>query len=105
MTLRDRICVIWNYGKALFLVGVVFNILCTIFLARSFSYTGLVDSFILKAIVTVLSIFLVSQFQARDSIFFYINLGYSRRKLLTCILVTDFIILAVLLTIVLLLNG
>ena len=105
MTLRDRAYVTWNYGRALFLVGGMFNVLCTLFLTRSFSYTGLVDSFILKAVVTVLSIFLVRQFQARDSIFFYINLGFSRRKLLTCIIVADYLILAVLLTIVLLVNG
>lgn len=105
MTLRDHIFITWNYGKGLFLIGGVYNVMCAMLLARSFSYTGFVDAFILKALVTVVSLYLLKQFQARDSIFFYINLGLSRRKLLIRVLMTDFIILAVLLTIILLLNG
>ena len=105
MTLRDRISITWNYGKGLFLIGGVYNVMCTLLIARSFSYTGFVDSFILKALVTVVSLYLLRQFQTRDAIFFYINLGLSRRKLLISVLVTDFLVLAVLLTIVLLLNG
>ena len=105
MTLRDRISITWNYGKGLFLIGGVYNVMCTLLLARSFSYTGFVDSFIFKALVTVVSLYLLRQFQTRDAILFYINLGLSRRKLLISVLVTDFLVLAVLLTIVLLLNG
>lgn len=105
MMLRDRIFITWNYGKGLFLIGGVYNVMCVLLLARSFSYTGFVDAFILKALVTVVSLYLIKQFQARDAIFFYINLGLSRRKLLIRVLVTDFLILAVLLTIVLMLNG
>ena len=105
MTLRDRISITWNYGKGLFLIGGVYNVMCTLLIARSFSYTGFVDSFILKALVTVVSLYLLRQFQTRDAILFYINLGLSRRKLLISVLVTDFLVLAVLLTIVLLLNG
>jgi hypothetical protein len=105
MTLRDQISITWNYGKGLFLIGGVYNVMCTMLLARSFSYAGFVDAFILKVLVTVVSLYLIKQFKARDSIFFFINLGLSRRKLLIRVLTTDFIILAVLLTIVLLLNG
>ena len=105
MTLRDQISITWNYGKGLFLIGGVYNVMCTMLLARSFSYTGFVDAFILKVLVTAVSLFLIKQFKARDVIFFYINLGLSKRKLLIRVLATDFIVLAILLTIVLLLNG
>ena len=105
MTLRDHISITWNYGKGLFLIGSVYNVMCALLLSRSFSYTGFVDAFILKALVTVISLYLIKQFQARDAIFFYINLGLSRRKLLIRVFATDFIILAVLLTVILLLNG
>ena len=105
MTFRDRISLIWNYGKWLFLIGGVYNVVCAFFLSRSFSYAGFVDSFILKALLTVVSLYLIKQFQARDAVFFYINLGLSRRKMLVSVLLVDFLILAILLTVILLLNG
>jgi hypothetical protein len=48
---------------------------------------------------------LTRQFQNRDAIFFYINLGLSRRKLQLSVLVIDYLVLAILLTSVLLLHG
>ena len=43
--------------------------------------------------------YLVKQFCDRDAIFFYINLGFSRRKLLISVIVIDFLALALLMAI------
>jgi hypothetical protein len=48
---------------------------------------------------------LVRQFRDRDAIFFYINLGLSRRKLQLSVLLVDFLFLAILLTTVMLIHG
>ena len=45
------------------------------------------------------------QVRDRDAIFFYINLGFSRRKLQLSVLLIDYLVLAILLTSVLLLHG
>ena len=45
------------------------------------------------------------QFRDRDAIFFYINLGLSRRKLLVSVILIDFLALAILMGIMFLLNG
>lgn len=45
------------------------------------------------------------EFRERDAVFFYINLGLSRRKLQLSVLLVDFFTLAILLTAVLLLYG
>ena len=105
MTLRDHIFLTWNYGKAPLLVGGVYNLFCTYLLANGFSYTFFVDAFILKAILVAITLYLVKQFRDRDAVFFYINLGLSRRKMLTLVVLADFLALAILLTIVLLCNG
>lgn len=105
MTLRDRISLTWRYGKVIFLIGVVYNLVCARFQAGGFSYTFLVDSFIIKAVVTAITVYLVKQFRDRDAIFFYINLGLSRRKLLTSVILIDFLALAVLMTIIFFIYG
>jgi len=64
-----------------------------------------VDAFILKAIVSALTYYLTKQFQNRDAIFFYINLGLSRRKLQLSVVLIDYLTLAILFTTLLLLNG
>lgn len=104
MSLRDRIYITWNFGKLQFIIGAIYNIVCTIMLAGAFSYAGFVDSFILKAVVSAITIYLVRQFQARDAIFFYINLGLSRSKLQVSVLLADFLILALCVTTVMLFN-
>ena len=45
------------------------------------------------------------QFRDRDAIFFYINLGLSRRKLLVSVILIDFLALAILMGIMFLING
>ena len=63
------------------------------------------DSFILKVALLAITMYLVKQFRDRDAIFFYINLGLSRRKLLISVILIDFLSLAVLMAIVYLIYG
>ena len=105
MTLHDYISLTWRYGKIQFLVGAVYNLFCAALLAGEVSYAFFVDAFIIKALITAVTLYLVRQFRGRDDIFFYINLGLSRRKLQTSIILVDFLMLAVPLTIVLLIYG
>ena len=70
-----------------------------------FSYTFMVDSFILKGVLMAITLNLVKQFRDRDAIFFYINLGLSRRKLLISVVLIDFLSLAVLMAIMHLIYG
>ena len=91
MTLRDRLSLTWRYGKGIFLIGAVYNLVCAGFQSGGFSYAFMVDSFIIKAVITAITLFLVKQFRDRDAIFFYINLGLSRRKLLTSVILIDFL--------------
>ena len=105
MTLRNRISLIWRYGKAQLLVGTVYNMFCTGLLANGVSYSFFVDCFILKALLTAITLYLAKQFRDRDAIFFYINLGLSRRKLQISVVLADFLVLALLLTSVLVFHG
>ena len=105
MTLRDRISLTWRYGKVLFLIGAVYNLVCAGFQSGGFSYTFMVDSFIIKTVVIAITLFLMKQFSDRDAIFFYINLGLSRRKLLASVIVIDFLVLAILMAIMHLIYG
>ncbi|MBO5563178.1 MAG: hypothetical protein J5939_05655 [Bacteroidales bacterium] len=79
--------------------------MCAGFQAGGFSYTFMVDSFIIKAVVTVITVYLVMRFRDRDSIFFYINLGLTRRKLLTSVILADFLALAILMALMHLIYG
>ena len=65
----------------------------------------MVDSFILKGVLLAITLYLVKQFRDRDAIFFYINLGLSRRKLLISVVLIDFLSLAVLMAIIYLMYG
>lgn len=105
MTIRDRISLTWRYGKGVFLLGGVFNLVCAKLQADGFSYAFMVDSFIIKAVLTAITVYLMEQFRGRDAIFFYINLGLSRRKLLTSVILIDFLTLALLMTIMHLIYG
>ena len=105
MTLRDRISLTWRYGKGIFLIGAVYNLVCAGSQTIGFSYTFMVDSFILKVALLAITMYLVKQFRDRDAIFFYINLGLSRRKLLISVILIDFLSLADLMAIIHLLYG
>ena len=105
MTLRDRISLTWRYGKGLFLIGIVYNLVCAGFQSGGFSYRFMVDSFIIKAVITTLIVYLSNELKDRDAIFFYINLGLTRRKLLVSVILTDFLALALLMAIMHLIYG
>ena len=105
MTLRDRISLTSRYGKGIFLIGAVYNLVCAGFQTLGFSYTFMVDSFILKGVLMAITLYLVKLFRDRDAIFFYINLGLSRRKLLISVVLIDFLSLAVLMAIMHLIYG
>ena len=105
MTLRDRISLTWRYGKAQLLLGAVYNLICMNFLLGGISYTFFVDCFIVKVVVTAIVMYVASKFRDRDAIFFYINLGLSRRKLQISVILADFLMLAILLTSVVLFRG
>ena len=105
MTLRDRISLTLRYGRAQLLIGAVYNLVCMNYLLSEISYTFFVDCFIIKVVVTSITLYLVSRFRDRDAIFFYINLGLSRRKLLISVILIDFLSLAVLMAIVYLIYG
>ena len=105
MTLRDCISLTWRYGKGIFLIGAVYNLVCAGSQTLGFSYTFMVDSFILKVALLAITMYLVKQSRDRDAIFFYINLGLSRRKLLISVILIDFLSLAVLMAIIHLLYG
>ena len=89
MTPWDRISLTWRYGKGIFLIGAVYNLVCAGSQTLGFSYTFMVDSFILKGVLMAITLYLVKQFRDRDAIFFYINLGLSRRKLLISVVLID----------------
>ena len=105
MILRDRISLTWRFGKGIFLIGAAYNLVCAGFQAGGFSYTFMVDSFIIKAVVTVITVYLVMRFRDRDSIFFYINLGLTRRELFTSVILADFLALAILMALMHLIYG
>ena len=104
-TLRDRISLTLRYGRAQLLIGAVYNLVCMNYLLSEISYTFFVDCFIIKVVVTSITLYLVSRFRDRDAIFFYINLGLSRRKLEISVILADFLALAILLTSVLIFHG
>ena len=85
-----NIGLVWMYGKWIILIGGLYNLACTSFLAWAFSYAGLVVAFILKTLFTAVVLYLHRQFEDRDAIFFYINLGLSRKRLMAATLSIDF---------------
>ena len=85
-----NIGLVWMYGKWIILIGGLYNLACTSFLAWVFSYAGLVVAFILKTLFTAVVLYLHRVFEARDAVFFYINLGLSRKRLMAATLSIDF---------------
>ncbi len=67
MTIRDRISLTWRYGKGIFIIGAVYNLICAGFQTLGFSYTFMVDSFILKVALMAITLYLVKQFRDRDA--------------------------------------
>ena len=85
-----NIGLVWMYGKWMILAGGLYNLACAAFLAGAFSYMGLVDAFILKILYSAIVLYLHRQFEDRDAVFFYINLGLSRKRLVAATLSIDF---------------
>ena len=85
-----NIGMVWMYGKWMILVGGLYNLACTSFLAWAFSYMGLITAFILKTPFTAVVLYLHRVFENQDAVFFYINLGLSRKRLMAATLSIDF---------------
>ena len=81
---------VWMYGKWIILAGGLYNLVCAAFLAEAFSYMGLVNAIILKMLFTAVVLYLHRRFEDRDAVFFYINLGLSRKRLMVATLSIDF---------------
>ena len=105
MTLRERISLTWRYSKAQLLIGAVYNLVCMNFLLSGISYAFFVNCFIVKVPLTAVTLYLTNKFRDRDAIFFYINLGLSRRKLQISVILADFLMLVILRTSVLIVHG
>ena len=90
VNIRRNIGLVWMYGKWIILAGGLYNLVCAAFLAGAFSYVALVDAFILKILFTAIVLYLYRRFEDRDAVFFYINLGLSRKRLMAATLSIDF---------------
>ena len=85
-----NIGLVWMYGKWIILAGGLYNLACAALLAGAFSYMGLVMAFILKTLFTAVVLYLHRKFSDRDAVFFYINLGLGRKRLMAASLSVDF---------------
>ena len=95
---KDRFRLTMEYGAGLLVWGGLFNAACAVFMtAESISV-----SLLLKLGVTAASVYLNRQFENRDAVYFYINLGLNRRRMLAEVLAFDYLVWAVLLVIKLL---
>ena len=101
---KERVLVTAEYGMGLLVLGGLFNVVYVTTLAIAFSYAGVVFGFLLKGAFTGVVLYLRRQFENRDAVFFYINLGLTRRRMMTAVLVTDFVALTLMLAIVILLK-
>ena len=81
---------VWKYGKWIILAGMLYNVVCAGFLAGAFSYVALMYALILKVVFSAIVLYLNRQFEDRDAVFFYINLGLNRKGLLIRALAVDF---------------
>ena len=85
-----HIGLVWQYGKWIIAAGMLYNVICAGFLAGAFSYAGLVTALLLKLMFTAVVLYLHRVFEDRDAVFFYINLGLNRKRLLAGTLAIDF---------------
>lgn len=96
----DRVRLTLSYGWVLLFCGALFNVVCGCILATSFIYSGIVLSLILKLLCTAALLYLQRQFEHRDAVFFYINLGLTRRRMLATVLAIDYLVWALMITII-----
>lgn len=85
---KDRIWLTMEYGAGLLVWGGLFNAVCSVFLSASLIFEFL----LLKLGVTGASLYLNRQFENRDAVFFYINLGLNRRRMLAEVLAVDYLV-------------
>ena len=98
----EKIRLTLGYGAGLLVLGGLFNAVSATLLSMSFFSSGIFLSLILKAGVTAVSLYLNRQFENRDAVYFYINLGLSRRRMLTTVLAVDYLVWAALMAVILL---
>ena len=97
----DRFRLTMEYGAGLLVLGGLFNAVCYTFLSLAFFYSAILTTLILKTGVTAVSLYLKRQFENRDAVFFYINLGLNRRRMLTAVLAVDYLAWAALIVMIL----
>ena len=90
MQMGKHIGLVWEYGKWIILAGQLFNVACSALLVGAFSYGVLVGIWVLKLMYTAVVLYLHKVLEDRDAIFFYINLGVSRKCLMAGTLGIDF---------------
>ena len=54
----------------------------------------------LKLLCTGVLLYLQRQFEHRDAVYFYINLGLTRRRMLAAVLAIDYLVWALMITII-----
>jgi len=84
----DRIRLTMEYGAGLLFWGGLFNIVNAVF----FSADLIFEYMLLKGGVTAVTLYLNRQFENRDAVFFYINLGLNRRRMLATVLAVDYLV-------------
>ena len=89
-----------SYGKVLLFCGALFNVVSGVLLASSSAFSVIDICLLFKLFCTVVVLFLMRQFEHRDAVFFYINLGLTRRSMLATVLAIDFLVWALMVTII-----
>ena len=79
-----------GYGVVLLVLGGLFNAVCAVLLSAGFFYGAILLTLILKTGVTAVSLYLKRRFENWDAVFFYINLGLSRKRLMAATMSIDF---------------
>ena len=97
-----KIRLMLGYGAGLLVLGGLFNAVCAVLLSAGFFYGAIFIILILKAGVTAVSLYLNRRFENRDAVFFYINLGLTRRRMLTSVLAVDYLVWAAMVVTILL---
>lgn len=97
----ERVRLRLGYGVVLLVMGGLFNAVSASLLSMAFFYSGIFITLILKTGVTAVTLYLKRRFENRDAVFFYINLGLNRRRMLAAVLAVDYLVWAVLMVIIL----
>ena len=96
----DRVRLSFSYGWVLLFCGALFNVVCGLLLATSFAFSWIDICLLFKLSCTAVVLYLMRQFEHRDAVFFYINLGLTRRRMLATVLAADFLVWALMITII-----